>query len=340
MVKRNLVFLLAGVLLLIVGLVTGCGGSSGGDTGDAEGKKSSQAKIVPIYTPPSGGAAYILGGGIANIVNKELDDVQLVAESTSGSVEMVKLVSERYKNNADAFAIIASDGAYNGYNGKNEFDQAYSELKAVSYIYGAEVYLVVSAESPIKSYADLKSKRVGVGAPGSTLSSMATMLIEECYGIARNEYKPLPLSYGEVVQGIKDGSIDAGFLAGAAPMASYNELSSSKDVRIIPVDEEVIQKVVKDYPYYYRSLVKAGTYKNINKDIPILAFGVIILTHEKTDENLVYNLLKTVVDKNADLVAVHKVAKQMQPDSLLNGIGIPLHPGVQKYMDEHGIKKQ
>lgn len=335
--KKRQGLLLIVLFLLIVGLLAGCGGSSGGD---AEGQNSSQTEIVPIYTPPAGGAAYILGGGIANIVNKELSGVQLVAESTSGSVEMVKLVSERWSNNKDAFAIIASDGVYNGYTGQNEFDKAYPELRAVSYIYGAEVYLVVPAESSIRSYADLKSKRVGVGAPGSTLSSVATTLIEKYYGISKDDYKPLPLSYKEVVQGIKDGSIDAGFLAGATPMASYNELSSSKDVRIIQVDEDILEKVVQEYPYYYRSRVKAGTYKNIDQDIPILAFGVVILTHEKTDEDLVYNLLKTVVENNADLVAVHKVAGQMKPETLLNGIGIPLHPGAQKYMDENGITKK
>jgi len=322
------------VCLLITALVSGCGGGSGNTP---EEKKSAETKIVPIYTPPSGGAAYILGGGAANIV--DIKGVQLAAESTSGSVEMVKLVSERYKNSGDAFAIIATDGIYNGYKGINEFDKPYPELRAVSYIYGAEVYLVVPAESPIKSYADLKGQRVGVGAPGSTLSSMATMLIEDCYGVPKEDYKALPLSYGEVIQGIKDGSINAGFLAGAAPMASYSELSSTKDVRIIPVDEEIIAKVITEYPYYYRSLVKPGTYKDQNDEIPILAFGVAILTHEGVDDQLVYDLLKTLVDKNDELVAVHKVAEQMNKDTLLNGIGIPLHPGAQKYMDEMGINK-
>lgn len=327
-----------GILVLAVLLLfAGCGGS-GATSGNDEKAGQTEAKVIPVYTAGSGGAAYILGGGIASIVNKYVPGVNLVAESTGGSVEMVKLLDERSQNGEPAFAVIASDGAYNGYNGKNEFDKAFPSLRAVSFLYGAELYLVVPQNSPIKSYADVKGKKIGIGAPGSTVASLASLAIEKS-GVKKNEYTALPLGYQEVVQGIQDGSIDGGFLAGASPVSSYNELASSNDVRIVPIDETIAGEIVKSNPYYYMTKVKAGVYKNQNSDIPVLAFGVLILANDKTSDDLAYNVIKTLMDKHEELVAVHKTASQMTKETVLNSIGIPIHPGAENYFKEAGITK-
>lgn len=336
MVKSR--WLLRMTVLLMISLSTlvfiqGCG-SKEATSNKAEVKK----EPVPVYTAGSGGAAYILGGGIASIANKYIPGLNLVAEASTGSLGMVQLMDDRSKQGKSAFAVIASDGVYNGYNGQNEFKQAYPSLRAVSFLYGAELYLVVPRDSSIKSYADVKGKRIGLGAPGSTVASLASLIIEKS-GVGKDQYKALPLGYQEVVQGITDGSIDGGFLAGAAPVAAYNELSSSKDVRIIPVEEAVAQDIVKNNPYYYQTKVKSGTYKGIDSDIPVLAFGVLILTNEKTSDDLVYNLIKTLLDKHEELVAVHKTAQQMTPETVLTSIGIPLHPGAEKYYREAGLLK-
>jgi len=329
-------WLLRMTVLLIISLSTllfiqGCGSKEA--TSD---KAEVNQELMPVYTAGSGGAAYILGGGIASIANKYIPGLNLVAEASTGSLGMVQLIEERNQQGKGAFAVIASDGAYNGYNGKSQFKQAYPSMRAVSFLYGAELYLVVPRDSSIKSYADVKGKRIGAGAPGSTVATLASLIIEKS-GVGKDEYEALPLGYKEVVQGIKDGSIDGGFLAGAAPVAAYNELSSSEDVRIIPVEEAIAQDIVKNSPYYYQTKVKSGAYKGTDSDVPVLAFGVLILTNEKTTDDLVYNVIKTLLEKHGELEAVHKTAKQMTPDTVLTGIGIPLHPGAEKYYKEAGI---
>jgi TRAP transporter TAXI family solute receptor len=334
---KNHWFLRTAVLLLIsfttLFFAMGCGSQE-----TAGGKIGAKQDPVPVYTPGSGGAAYILGGGIASIANKYIPGLNLVAEASTGSLGIVQLIDDRNKQGKSAFAVIASDGVYNGYNGQKEFTQPYPCLRAISFLYGAELYLVVPGKSSIKSYADLKGKRIGVGAPGSTVAALASLIIEKS-GVSKDQYKALPLGYQEVVQGIKDGSIDGGFLAGAVPVAAYNELCSSHDVRIIPVDEAVAQDIVKNNPYYYQTKVKAGAYKGIDSDIPVLAFGVLILTHDKTSDDIVYDLIKTLMVKHEELVAVHKTAEQMNPATVLTSIGIPLHPGAEKYYKEAGILK-
>lgn len=109
--------------------------------------------------------------------------------------------------------------------------------------------------------------------------------------------------------------------------------------RIVPVDNSIIDKVVEENPFYYRSEVKTGTYPDVDKDIPILAFGVGLLTHEKVSESTVYNLTKTLFEKYDEFVSIHGAAKQMTLKNATNSIGIPLHPGAEKYFREVGASK-
>lgn len=337
MIKK--IFFLPIMIVILISSLVGCGSSGISSKANETKNKTLKSDIVPVYSPGSGGAAFILAGGISSIANKYIPGTQMVAQAATGSVEMVKLVDERWAQGKDGYAVIATDGIYNAFKGQKEFkEKAYPHLRAISFIYGAEVYLVVPDNSPIKSYSDLKGKRVGIGAPGSTMSYLAITALEK-YGIGPTDFKPLPLGYNEVVQGIRDGSIDAGFLAGVAPVAAYTELCSDKAVRIVPVDNDVITKVVEENPFYYRAEVKAGTYPGVDKDTPILAFGVGLLTHDKVNENTVYNLTKNLFEKHDEFVAIHGAAKQMTLKNATNGIGTPLHPGAEKYFREVGIIK-
>lgn len=344
--KKNWVIMVISLVFLL--LVAGCGGGSDTKNGGNEQAKQEPAKqepakttkgeVVPVYTTGSGGSAYILGGGIASIANKYIPDANLTAEATGGSAEEIKHLDEKRQQGKNAIAIVPSEAAYKAFNGIAEYKQALPGLRALNFLYSAELYLVVPENSPIKTFADVKGKRIGIGAPGSAVSAIAVRVIEES-GVAKDQFKPLPLGYQEVVQGIKDGSIDGGILSGSAPIAAYNELSSSTDVRIVPVDDSVAQNIIKASPYFIKTKVKSGAYKGVDSDIPVLAYGVILITHEKADEEFIYNTLKTLLDKRQELVAIHKTAEQMTSESALTSISIPLHPGAEKYYKETGIMK-
>jgi len=296
-------------------------------------------KVIPIYTPGAGGTAYILGGGMASILNKYIPNVQMMVEAVGGTTPTVKFIGEKFEKKQEVFGISTSDGIYYGYTGQKPFDKPFPMLRGVTFLYGARSYLVVPAKSPINSYYDLKEKRVGVGAAGSGISEINMKLVE-AHGIKVEMYKRLWLGYMEVVQGIKDGSIDAGFLAGAYPIPAYRELSLVKDVRIIPADEVVLEKIIKGSPYFFKAMVKAGSYKGVDKDIPILGYGIILETHSAVDAELVYNILKVLFEHREELVAVHPSAKEMTYESALFSIAIPLHPGAEKYFKEVGVLKK
>jgi len=299
---------------------------------------SASKEIIPLYTPGSGGTAYFLGGAIAKVVNKYVPEVQITVEATGGAPAMVKLLDEKYAKGQPGFGIGISKSFAFAYLGKAPFTKAYTNLRAISFLYGAELDLLTLKNSPIKSYYDLKGKRVALGAAGSGVYEVANELMD-AFKITKDMYKPLHLGYKEVIEGLQDGSIDAGFVAGAYPIPAIQELSVRKEVRVVPVDDKVLKKLTEDEPYYYAKSLKAGAYKGMDKDTPILVSGAVFLTHSKMSSDLMYKITKAIYDHINELIEVHPVAKEATIENRKLTITFPVHPAVEQYFKEVGTKK-
>jgi len=161
----------------------------------------------------------------------------------------------------------------------------------------------------------------------------------EQHGITKNDFKPYYFIYNEIVQGLQDGSLDGGFVVGGYPIAAYTELSSTQNVRIIPVGDKVAARIVKEYPYYYRNVVKAKSYKGLEQDTPIVGFSTSVWTYAATHPELVYQFLKNLFDHKADYHSIHSAAKDMTLADARKGNPLPFHPGAERYLREVGAMK-
>jgi len=294
------------------------------------------SKVIPWYTPPSGGAGYILGAGLASLTKKYVPDVEVVVEPTKGTLEMVRLLREREGMKREAFAQIGSPDAYDAYKGQKGFaGKPYSTIRAMTFLYGGDAPLVVPRNSPIKSYADVKGKRVGMGGAGSSVALMSFACLE-AHGVKREDFKPYFYSYKESADGITDKSLDAGFM----PVPAYGELSVTQDVRMVPMDEAAAKKIVTQHPYYYIDVVKAKAYKGVEQDTSIMLFAVNLFTHAGVSDDLTYRILKNIYDHLPEFHAVHRAAKETTPQNALKGVAVPLHPGAEKYYKEIGVIKK
>jgi uncharacterized protein len=292
------------------------------------------SRVVPLYTPPSGGPGYMLGASLASLVKKHVPGVEMVVEPTAGTLEMVRRLKERQGMNREAFAQIGSPDVYDAYKGQKSFaGKPYSDIRAMTFLYGGEGPLVVLRNSPIKSYFDLKGKRVGLSGAGSSVTIMG-MTAMEAHGVKREDFKPYFYSYKETSEGIADKSLDAGFV----PQATYAELSLTHDLRIVPMDESIAKKIVAEYPYYI-GVIKAKSLKGVEQDIPILHFAVALFTHTGVSEGVAYSVLRALYDHLADFHQVHVFAKQTIPGNSLKGILVPFHPGAEKFYKEIGVMK-
>jgi TRAP transporter TAXI family solute receptor len=295
-------------------------------------------KVVTVYTSGVGGTAYIVGGAMAKVINKYVPEVQMVVEATGGTIASVRFIADKYEKGQEAFGLSDSQGLYLGYQGKKPFEKKYDMIRAVTFVYGSGVNLVVPKSSPIKTYADLKGKKVAIGPAGSGLATMSVDLIAE-HGLQKDMYKYIYLGFKEVPEGIRDGSIDAGFVAGSYPVPALVELSMQKELRIIPVEEKVLKKMLAESPFFGEYTLKPGAYKGLDKAASIMTFGIILETHSKSDPQLIYKITKALYEHSNELVEIHPVIKEMTLQNVRNTVAFPLHPGAEKYFKEKGAIK-
>ena len=301
---------------------------------------SQAAELVPFITPPAGGGAYVLGAGMVSVTNRFLPGATLVHEAASGTMDIVRRMMYRETTKKDCFGIFGTVDAWNAYQGKNEYSgKPFSNIRAVVFATSTDLYLVVPADSPIKSYADVKGKRIGMGGPGSTVANTAHFLLEQ-YGVFKKDFKPYYFTYGETVQGIQDGSLDGGFVAGGYPLPSYTELANTHNVRIVPVDQKTLTKATSEQPYYYRNVVKAKAYKGVDQDVLIMGFTTAVFTLASADSDFIYKFLKNLFDHRAEYYAIHSAAKDLTPEDATKGVPVPFHPGAEKYLREIGAMKR
>jgi uncharacterized protein len=298
------------------------------------------AELVPMITPPPGGGAYVLGAGIVTVTNKYLTDVKLVHEASTGTLDGFRRMMIRESQKKACFGLFGTGDAWNAYKGLAEYaDKPFTAVRAVVINNRTDLYLVVPGNSPIKSWADTRGKRIGMGGPGSSIANTGHIIFDY-YGVTKKDFKPYYYTYRETVEGIQDGSLDGGILAGGYPIAAYSELSSRHNVRIVPVDDKIAAKINADHPYLFRNVVKAKSYKGVEQDVPIIGLTGTVETVASASPEFIYMFIKNLFEHRDEYYSIHPGAKVMTPETAMEGIPIPFHPGAERYYREIGVWKK
>jgi uncharacterized protein len=302
---------------------------------------AAQEKLVAYYSPPAGGGAFTLVAGQVTVTNRFMGGgYKFVHEQTTGTLEIVRRLMVAQGQKKDAFGDFGSTDGYNAYKGRAEYaGKPFPGLRSIAYNQLVDLYLAVPANSPIKTYADVKGKRIGMGGPGSSVANTGLLTLAQ-YGVKKEDFKPYYFVYKESIEGLQDGSLDGALFAGGYPMPSYLELATRTNVRIIPVDEKVANKIIADQPGYYTSVVKAKSYKGLDQDTRILGWTGTIWTHSGVSDDLVYKFTKNLYDHKEEYFAVHQDAKELKLQEYNKGVAVPFHPGAEKYFKEMGVWKQ
>ena len=291
---------------------------------------------LSIATGGTGGVYYPLGGGLANVLTKSLNGVEATAEVTSASVDNVKLVGS---GRAD-IAFVLGDSAADGYNGVDKFKQK-EPIRAIAVLYANKGQWVTVEGTGIEKMQDLKGRRIATGAPGSGTEIIAIRILE-AYGIdPAKDVKREKLSVAESVNAIKDKKIDAFFWSGGVPTAALTDLAATPGQKMKLIDHaDAIPALVKKYgPLYVKGTIPAKSYPGQEKPATTVDVWNVLVVNEKMDEKLVYDVVKTMFEHKADLVAVHAEAANLDLAKQYEiGSPVPWHPGAQKYFAEKGLK--
>lgn len=323
MKKRSIA--LVAILAMLAFIVTGCGGSGGGD----QEKPAAEKKFFNIATGGTAGVYYPLGGAIAEILNKNVEGANAKVQSTGASVANVNMLAKGEVQ----IAFIQNDIAYYAANGTEMFkDNKVENMRAVATIYPEIVQLVTLEKSGIKNVADLKGKRVAVGAAGSSVTANAQHVLEAA-GLSFEDIDEQYLSFAEAANGLKDGNIDAAFVTAGVPTAAIQDIIAQHKVVVIPVTSEMADKMIEKYPFYTKVVIPADAYKQA-QDVETVGVKAMLVVTDQMDEQTAYEITKAIFDNVEDLKTAHAVGQYISKESAKDGLSIPLHPGAEKFFNE------
>jgi len=295
-----------------------------------------QQKTIAIGTGGTGGVYYPMGGGLANILSKNIPGVQATAEVTGGSVDNLKLIATGQSEVGFSMA----DAALDALNGEDKFKSGKVDVRTLMVLYPNRMHVVSIEGTGINTMADLKGKRVSTGSPGSATEVMAFRVIEAAGLDKDKDMKRERLGVAESVNAIKDKKIDAFFWVGGLPTAAVTDLGATPGLKIKLIDHsEVVAKMNQKYgPLYVTDVIPAKTYPGQDTDNKISTVWNILVTSSKMSDDLAYKIIATVFDKKADLVAVHKEALAIDYKyQKTNNSPIPWHPAAVKYFKDKGV---
>ncbi len=289
---------------------------------------------LSVATGGTSGVYYVYGGALAKVLTQYLQGVEATAEVTAASVENMQLLATKRAEIAFTLADTLHDAA----KGQGKFKEALP-IQSLAVLYGNMTHVVVKADSGIKSVKELKGKRVSTGSPNSGTEVIADRVLKANGLDWLKDISRERLGVGESADALKDGKIDAFFWSGGLPTAGVLELAATPGQRIslLPTDD-VVPALVQQYgALYVTATIPGGTYPGVDKDVKVAAVPNVLAVHKDMPADLVFNVLKTMFDHKADLVAVHPAAKELDLKNAANGAPADYHAGAVRYYRERGV---
>jgi hypothetical protein len=293
-------------------------------------------KYLSLGTGNPGGTYYFLGAGFANIFNKHVPGVRVIAESTAAAEENFNYIMRKKMD----LGIVSCNPVRAAAEKKTDF----SPIRLMSMGHTSDQHWFVRKESAIQSISDFKNRRITIGQPGSGTLIMTRLVLEAC-GLTLNDLKPAYLSFSESVTAIKDNTVDAGVIAAGYPVASLLDLSRQVPIRLISYTREELESIFRNVPYLINITIPGNTYTGIPSDTRTHGSPAFLACRQDMSEDLVYQLMKALYEHPKERDAIHPQARQWSLETVYRGSDyvtqyIPFHAGAARYLKEKGVWKE
>jgi len=315
------VFRLAGAAAIATALVTGIAAARADD-------------FINILTGGTSGVYYPIGVALSNVYSQSIPGARPSVQATKASVENLVLLQQ----GKGEIAFTLGDSLAFARDGNEEagFKTKLDKLRGIAAIYPNYIQVVATKASGIRTLADLKGKRLSVGAPksGTELNARAVL------GAAGLSYKDLGkveyLPFDESVELMKNRQLDATLQSAGLGVAAIRDLAASVDINVVEIPASVVDKVGSPY---VKGVIPAGTYNGQSTDVPTATVINYLVTRSGLSADTVYAMTKAMYEHLPDLAAAHSAAKGIQFAHALDGMPVPLHPGAARYYKEKGLLK-
>ncbi len=295
---------------------------------------SAQSTRLSIGTGGTGGVYYPMGGGMAAILSKYVPGWEATAEVTGASVANLQLIGQGKQD----IGFTMADAAWDAVSGLAKFKDRKVEARTLMVLYPNKMHVVTTEASGIRQITDLKGKRISTGEPNSGTEVMSLRLLEAA-GVDKDVQRER-LSVAEGVNAIKDRKIDALLWVGGLPTAAITDLATTPGITLKLLDPAQYADAMnrKWGPLYVKGTIPANTYKGQTADVGNLDVWNLLVADRKMSDEMAYTIVKTLMEKKDELVAVHREAKNITLESQASGSPIPFHPGARRYFEERGVK--
>jgi TRAP transporter TAXI family solute receptor len=295
------------------------------------------SRQLVIGTGGTGGVYYPLGGGLANLLGKELPNTSATAQVTGASVDNLKLVAA---GRADV-GFTQVDAAFDALTGRDKFSSKLP-VRTLAVLYPNHMHAVTVQGSGVSKIEDLKGKRVSTGSPGSATEVFAFRVLEAAGIDHAKDITKERLGATESVNALKDRKIDAFFWVGGLPTAAVTDLAATPNTQIKFLDiAQLAEKMNAKYgPLYTPAVIPQGTYSGMDKDAQNMTVWNILAVSEAMPEDLAYGIARVLFENRAELALVHAEGGniKLENQSTTRTAGIPFHPGAAKYLKENGVE--
>ena len=278
------------------------------------------------------GTYYGFGNVLAQRISSETDTsvVAVVSAGSQDNIEMMDMGSYQ-------LGFVQTDVMSYAYNGTNLFAQtgAITDFSTVAALYMEQVQ-IVTLDPDIKTVADLRGKTVSIGSSGSGVYYNALDILG-AYGIGEDDINPTYQSFGDSVDALQDGKIDAAFVVAGAPTVAVSTLATTHDVRLVSIDDEHIDILLESSPYYSPYTISADVY-GTDEDCQTVAVGAVIIARNDVSEDAVYDVVSTIFNDKDAIAQSHDKGNELDLAFASSITTVPYHPGAAKYFAEQGIE--
>ena len=290
------------------------------------------AGAMTMGTGGTAGTYYAYGGILGNQIKTSAGITVNVVSTDGSKANILGIDAGNYQ-----LATVQSDVMAYAAAGTRSFETegALDSFRVIGGLY-AEALQLVTMDPEIKSVADLKGKKVSIGAAGSGVYFNA-MDVLAAAGLTEADIIPQYQSFGDSADALKDRKIDAAFIVAGAPTPAIQELCTSATAYLVPIDGDIAAKLMAASPYYTTYKVPAGTYNGQTEDVTTVTVKATLIVSTSADEEAVYNVTKAIFDNIDTITAAHAKGAELSLDNATSGMTAPFHAGAAKYFKEKGI---
>ena len=288
--------------------------------------------FINVLTGGTSGVYYPIGVALSQLYSNGIEGSKTSVQATKASVENLNLLQA----GRGELAFALGDSVADAWNGVEDagFKAPLKKIRAIAGTYPNYIQIVANAESGIKTLADLKGKRISVGAPKSGTELNARAIFEAAGLTYKDMGKVEFLPYAESVELIKNRQLDATLQSSGLGMAAIRDLASTMKISFVAIPAEVTAKI--DNAAYEAATIPAGTYDGQDADVPTVAITNILVSHEGVSDEVAYQMTKLMFDNLGRLGTAHSAAQDIKLESATKNLPIPLHPGAERFYKEAG----